>query len=252
MTIDTFEKNAVGQGSFDLQGKLGALHKSFGKGLDRKLRIADAAIELSMDTVGDLNKFFDGTIDGKELAVDSGRALVGMAGEFAAGQEGKEIATEFYEIGIDYFNETDTRENLAERLENLKIEINEQAGQGELAMTAAQFAVNSYDVLVDWREGNIDGTQAAYNIGEHAAYSLGEYLGGEEWANEAVALYEVVVEQGGEIIENIGEAAGEIADNISEAASNVADGVSEKLDAAANKTSKLTNAAKAKLASIFD
>ncbi len=60
MTIDTFEKNAVAQGSFDLQGKLSSLHEAF-SGFDcesKGLSVTDKALETSV-----FSKFGIGNIE---------------------------------------------------------------------------------------------------------------------------------------------------------------------------------------------
>ena len=264
MAIENIEKKLIGKETIDVGDKLGSFHESFEdphkKALDGKSALATiaehprtlGAIAKTSKVLASVNDFKNGKKDGIEAIISAGKTFSGAVGFLAADTEGEKIATEIYEIGIDGLCQNDSSENIQARIENVKNEIKEQSGEGEIVVSAFKAAVNSYDELLDWYEGNQNGAETLYKIGEHVASSTGEFLGGEEWATEAVVIYEEVVEQGGEIIESIGEAAGEIADNIAEAASNIADGVSEKLDAAADKASEVTNAAKAKIASIFD
>lgn len=227
MAIENIEKNLIGKETIDVGDKLGSFHESFEGEFDRDLGVASTAIEKTRDTVDDISNFIEGTNDGAELVKDIAGNVGETAGQYFGGDVGELAVREIDRLGADIIVGTNSLDNVCDVIID---DIVEQSGQDNVAVSAVKLTVNTFDEIVDYQQGSIDGAQLAYNIGEQVAYSVGDYLGGEEWATQAVEIYEVVVDVGAEIV----------------------DTVSEAIDTVVDKVSEASDAAKAKIASIFD
>ena len=142
-------------------------------------------------------------------------------------------------------------------------------GTTDLLAVGAETVKDSYEDLKDYKDGNIDSSDLAYQLGENAAGLAGAVIGekigigadlGSEAAKtvykETVELvsenHEVIQESATKITDAVSTAATDAATSVKEATENITENVSNTVDSLADKAAELKNTAFTNISGLFN
>lgn len=164
--------------------------KNFAKEIMNKSEVkagfTAAALTMSISTVEDIQQVMEGKMTAKEAFTDVAKDT-GTAGAFGAGTEfiSKSVATAMSKSSHELIN----------KCSNLGI-----------PAAIVSFGIDSYDSVVDFAQGEIDGEELAYDLGESGARVAGG-MAGTMAATAAGAKIGAVV---GSVVPGAGTAAGAV------------------------------------------
>lgn len=154
-----------------------------------------AAITCAVSTVDNVSKFMDGEISAEEMVVDIAKDT-GVAGAVGYGSAFVSSA-------------------VAQGLKNSSHELLNSVGKSGVPAAVIAFGVTSYDCISDFAQGEIDGIELAYDLGDNAASVAGGMLGTIAVASVGAAASAATGAKVGAIVGSVvpgaGTAAGAIA-----------------------------------------